>query len=132
MIINTHLSIKRLQRSLRSVTVMSVGPADSRLWERKHSEGVPPNMQWATLSESFYPSSVYPWVLRTHGYRAVDAFSVFPIHPTLVDPWVLHPHVIDWRRLSPERALRTQAGVKRSETPVRNNRQQTKKVRQKS
>ena len=32
----------RLQRSLRSVTAASEGPADSRQCKRKHSEGVPP------------------------------------------------------------------------------------------
>ena len=70
----------RLQRSLRSVTAVSVGPADSRLWEGKHSEWVPQNVQWATLSESFYPSLIYPWVLRTHGYRAVTLSASFLMH----------------------------------------------------
>jgi len=42
-------------------------------------------VQWATLSESLYPSSVYPWVLRTHGYRAETA-----LQSDLLRAYVLH------------------------------------------
>ena len=69
----------RLQRSLRSVTTVSVGPADSSLWKGKHSEGVPPPKKRA-MGDSFRVvlSVLYLSVGTAHPrLSSGDAFSVF-------------------------------------------------------
>ena len=75
-------------------------------------------------SRFIHPSSIRGYYAPTVTDRW--RFQRHSILASLVAPWLLHTHVTDWWRLSPERALRTQAGVKRSETPVRKIRQKTK------